>query len=227
MDGVDLQRALRESFEDYRLSRRERQALRLLLEESLDDGARRELRRAAFELARAGLEEGFGGDALAWLEGVVALVDAGAPSWSAEAHFSPGDACLRRIVSLLDHAAAAVDACVFTITDDRISRAIEAAHRRGVRVRIVSDDDKARDAGSDIARLARAGVAVVVDRSPAHMHHKFAVFDRRVLLSGSYNWTRGAADSNSENILVTGDPRLVRAYQTEFDGLWEALAPGV
>jgi phosphatidylserine/phosphatidylglycerophosphate/cardiolipin synthase-like enzyme len=70
----------------------------------------------------------------------------------------------------------------------------------------------------------RAGVAVAVDRSPAHMHHKFAVFDRRILLSGSYNWTRGAADSNSENILVTGDPWLVRAYQAEFDGLWQAFA---
>ncbi|MCA9056002.1 MAG: endonuclease, partial [Planctomycetaceae bacterium] len=47
-----------------------------------------------------------------------------------------------------------VDVCVFTITDDRITRAILDAHRRRVRIRILSDDDKSGDLGSDVERLA-------------------------------------------------------------------------
>ena len=45
--------------------------------------------------------------------------------------------------------------CVFTITDNRIVDAMERAHRRNVQVRVISDDDKAADAGSDIDRLER------------------------------------------------------------------------
>ena len=53
------------------------------------------------------------------------------------------------------------------------------------------------------------------------MHHKFALFDRRLLVTGSYNWTRGAAEGNYENIVVIDHRRLVEQYCEEFDRLWE------
>ena len=53
------------------------------------------------------------------------------------------------------------------------------------------------------------------------MHHKFALFDRCLLATGSYNWTRGAAAGNYENILVTGYKELVEPFREEFDRLWE------
>ena len=124
-----------------------------------------------------------------------------------EAHFSPGDQCVRRIVELFGKARKRVDVCVFTITDDRIADALLTAHRRGVAVRVVSDDDKALDQGSDIARFRAAGVPVRLDASPNHMHHKFAIFDETLLLTGSFNWTRGATERNNENFVVTSDER--------------------
>jgi cardiolipin hydrolase len=90
-------------------------------------------------------------------------------------------------------------------------------------VRVITDDEKALDLGSDVTALARAGVPVRTDPSPAHMHHKFAVFDRERLLTGSYNWTRGAARDNGENIIVTADPRLIERFARYFERLWESL----
>ncbi len=55
------------------------------------------------------------------------------------------------------------------------------------------------------------------------MHHKYAIFDGTRLLNGSYNWTRGAAHDNEENIIDTGDPRLIGAFQKHFDELWAKL----
>jgi hypothetical protein len=60
-----------------------------------------------------------------------------------------------------------------------------------------------------------------MDRSSFHMHHKFAVVDDRILLTGSYNWTRGAADNNEENLIVTDDPRFVKPYVEEFARLYD------
>ena len=54
------------------------------------------------------------------------------------------------------------------------------------------------------------------------MHHKFAVFDRRILLTGSYNWTRSAAGHNEENLLVTDEAKLVGPYLQRFEKLWES-----
>ena len=55
------------------------------------------------------------------------------------------------------------------------------------------------------------------------MHHKFALADCAVLLTGSYNWTRSAASSNEENFLITGDRRFVDAFARQFEKLWKTL----
>ena len=52
------------------------------------------------------------------------------------------------------------------------------------------------------------------------MHHKFAVVDSAILLTGSFNWTRAAASKNVENCLVTSAPEAVAAYAAEFEKLW-------
>ena len=114
---------------------------------------------------------------------------------------------------------------MFTITDDRIADAILEAHHRGVKVRIISDDDKSFDRGSDIQRLRDANVSLRVDHSPHHMHHKFAVFDGRLAVTGSYNWTRGAAERNHENLVILDDPRIVPRFVDEFERLWAQFEP--
>lgn len=52
------------------------------------------------------------------------------------------------------------------------------------------------------------------------MHHKFAILDNQILLTGSYNWTKESEEENHENLLVLHDPALVQKYQEEFEALW-------
>jgi len=56
-----------------------------------------------------------------------------------------------------------------------------------------------------------------------HMHHKFAIFDEETLLTGSYNWTRSAANYNHENLLITDALPLVAAYLSTFRKLWNKM----
>lgn len=138
----------------------------------------------------------------------------------ARALFAPRDEIWRHIVEALDATETRAELAVFTITDNRITRAILEAQERGVQLRIVSDNDKANDRGSDVERLARGGIPVRLDRTDVHMHHKFAVFDERLLVTGSYNWTRSAANENAENVVFTDDPKLVEAFLGEFRRCW-------
>ena len=170
-------------------------------------------------------------EVLGWLEEVVELLvrpadGAAAPgaapssATTVASFFSPGDDCWQEVARQFRHARSAADVCVFTITDDRIADAILDAHRRGVRIRVVSDDEKSHDPGSDIPRFAAAGIPTKIDHSPAHMHHKFAIFDGRLLLNGSFNWTRAASAGNEENLIASTDPGLIAAFQKRFDVLW-------
>ena len=228
LQPADLDQMLMATLEDRRLSRGERRALKdVFVDATPDESVRRQLRNRAFRLAKAELESREARLVLDWLHDVVKALDDVAipirPSTFEQAFFSPGPEPSRRIVRLLDEASTQLDVCVFTITDNAISSALAAAYDRGVKVRLVTDDDKAHDRGSDISRLTEAGIPVRQDQSDAHMHHKYAIADRRLLLTGSYNWTRSAGTENDENILVTSSETLVRCFSENFEALWRRL----
>jgi cardiolipin hydrolase len=225
----DLEDLLRRSFADRKLTRDERDEFERLYRAAVPDPDLRDrLLALAFTLFREELSDADDREASEWLKRVVrATLPQREPQESAseadvaEAWFSERQDCAKRLVRMLDGARGSLDICVFTITHDDITDAILRATSRGVAIRVVSDDLKATDTGSDIQRLRQAGVAVRMDRSPYHMHHKFAIFDRRVLLNGSFNWTRGAAMNNAENFVLLSDRRLLDQFQQEFELLWE------
>jgi len=134
--------------------------------------------------------------------------------------FSPGDDCLNHIIDLINEACTHLDICVFTISDDRITRAIVDAMKNGVEIRIITDNFKVSDTGSDIEGLGLVGITVKLDTTDNHMHHKFFVVDKKLVLTGSYNWTRSAALYNQENVISTDDEFVVEKFLNEFEKLW-------
>lgn len=238
MNAADAERILAQTLDDLTLSGSEKQALGAwVAANARTDAQRGVVRHAAFDLARKASANLPADRLIDWLEDVMrtlAPVQAAAPAGGGSVpedliFFSPGEACWRHLASRVNQARRTMDLCVFTITDDRVSNPILDAHRRGVKVRIVTDNEKAHDPGSDIHRFVAAGIPVKFDdvRGPGvsglsgHMHHKFAVFDGTRLVNGSYNWTRGAAECNYENLVESADPKLVAAFAAEFERLWK------
>jgi phosphatidylserine/phosphatidylglycerophosphate/cardiolipin synthase-like enzyme len=219
------------SLEDNVLSTAEKRSLAALLrEQPLRGDQLRQLRNHAFSLVRERARDPGHGESMValigWLERVIKTLDQVQMQVAirSEVWFSPGDECFNAIVSHLRGCRQQLDICVFTIADDRITAAILEAHERQVAVRIISDNDKREDQGSDIDRMRQAGVPIALDQSCAHMHHKFAIFDNRRVLNGSFNWTRSASRYNEENLVSTTDPNQVRHFQTQFEELWQRFA---
>lgn len=181
------------------------------------------LRQQVFELAKEWLNRPLDKAIVNWLAGATALLPE-AEAHQPQVYFSPGYQCVAAIQRFIGQAAHHLDVCVFTVADDRLTQALLAAQRRGVRVRLITDNDKLHDRGSDVRELHQAGVPVRIDQTAYHMHHKFAVADHRAVLTGSYNWTRSAAQYNLENLLITDDPAVVQPYDREFDRLWVQMA---
>ncbi|MEO1368941.1 MAG: phospholipase D-like domain-containing protein [Acidobacteriota bacterium] len=228
MKKAELEQILEETLADGRLSRGERRALAELFEDlDLSASARAGYLNRAFEVAGGALQRVPPREVLEWLLALSKIVARAGRSDAAgeiaEVLFEPGDDCMTRLRRLFEGARESVRVCVFTITDNRVVRSMLDAQRRGVVIRVISDDDKSFDLGSDIDRLRGAGIDVRCDRVSDHMHHKFAVFDGKIAMTGSYNWTRGAAEKNRENMLISDDRRLVSPFVDEFEALWTIL----
>ena len=221
----NLEELFRQTFDDQVMTRQERRALaKILQEEELSEQELGVLRAKVFDFAGDQMDDHHPQQVLDWLyKASKLLLPSDAPLYTHKVYFSPGPDCREAINRHLRSASHSVDICVFTISDNQISDEIAACHHRGVRVRIITDNDKMEDRGSDIYHLNRKGVDIRIDRTAHHMHHKYMVVDQGFALTGSYNWTRSAAEHNEENILESNDPKIILAYQRKFDEMWPRM----
>src|SRR5436190_8142505 len=220
----DIIAQLKASIDDDTLTRSEKKSLKsALADQRFDQDELNFLRSKVFELANEKITDANYKEIVEWIKIANSAFVAKPPENKSEAFFSPGETCREAIIRQINSAVRDLKICVFTISDDTISESIAFAHRKGVEVKILTDNDKLYDVGSDIGRLAEAGVTIKVDHTSDHMHHKFMVTDQLSLITGSYNWTRSAAKFNHENIILTKEPGLVKSFLKEFDRLWEQM----
>jgi mitochondrial cardiolipin hydrolase len=220
----DITNFLHNSIDDDFLSKEEKRTLNELVSvQPLDASQINSIRIKLFEIANQKANSENFRLVLEWVRVTTAALQMKLPAL--DSYFSPGDTCRNAITKQISTALKELLVCVFTISDDIITQSLIAAHRRGVAIRLITDNEKSFDKGSDINQLAGEGISLRMDTSPNHMHHKFMVVDQHSVLTGSYNWTRGAARFNHENIIVTKDLATVRIFTHEFDKLWPVMAP--
>lgn len=217
----ELIEQLRQSIQDEVFSKPERKSVRALVaEKALDEQQLNFLRSKIYDLANEKITATNYKFILEWVKNANSALVTNQSSFS-DAYFSPGEACRNVIISQIKSATSLLQICVFTISDDYITDAIISSHKRGTQIKIITDNDKSLDEGSDIEQIAKLGIAVKMDRTTDHMHHKFMLVDGKALITGSYNWTRSAAKFNHENILLTREVGVVKSFLKEFDQLWK------
>lgn len=86
----------------------------------------------------------------------------------------------------------------------------------GVQVELLLeyDSQNVREGGLDFQQFIRRGGHLYGHSNAGLMHHKFALIDERLLLSGSFNWTY---NSNAENLLVLDDTTILQDFLEEFE----------
>ena len=56
---------------------------------------------------------------------------------------------------------------------------------------------------------------------------KFAVIDRKTVITGSFNWSPSAAHQNDEVLLVIRSPQVAAHFSREMDRLWRNAVLGI
>jgi phosphatidylserine/phosphatidylglycerophosphate/cardiolipin synthase-like enzyme len=145
-----------------------------------------------------------------------------APAPASEVHFSPNGGVRQRLARAIEESRRSIDVAVYSFTAVELAEALSAAKSRGVRIRVLVDRERAEEGSPGLRRLRSKGITVRSLGVPEQslMHHKFAVFDERLVVTGSYNWTNSAEHANYENLVVLDEAEAVTRFQREFQRLW-------
>lgn len=134
--------------------------------------------------------------------------------------------CDELLIKNIQKAKKTIYAAVYTFTHKDITEALIKRAKKRVKVRVKLDKEQANFEYTKILieRMKEAGIEVELISMQTrgdHMHHKFAVIDEEIVVTGSFNWTKNASTDNNENIVSISSKEIAK----EFIAAWEKAGP--
>jgi len=135
-----------------------------------------------------------------------------------EVYFSPDDGVAKHIVNLIDNANESIYFMAYSFTSDDIGAAIVERKQAGIFVKGVMDEGQVKsNTGTEFDSFLQAGITVLKDGNSGLMHNKVIIIDRKIVITGSYNFSRNAETVNDENVVVIHNSEISEKYLQEFE----------
>ncbi len=141
-------------------------------------------------------------------------------SESIEIYFSPEDDFAQRLITLIEGARERIDFLAFAFTSQEIADALLAKKAQGLPVHgVIDEKQNSYQKSSQYEWLKKGGIEVYLDANSFTMHNKVMIIDDTVV-TGSYNFTQKANDTNNENSIVVHNALLAERYRKEFEKIF-------
>ncbi len=138
-----------------------------------------------------------------------------------ETYFSPDDHTADHIIEQIQNAQESIYFMAFSFTSDPIADAMIARANSGVDVAGVMETRQYNsNTGGEFDTLTAAGLDVRLDGNPNNMHHKVIIIDGKIVITGSYNFSRSAEERNDENTLIIHNAEIAAQYLSEFERVY-------
>ena len=136
--------------------------------------------------------------------------------------FSPRGSIKETIIKTISSSEETIDVTAFTFTSGDIAEALYNAKERGVMIRLVIDQrqDKRHYPVLEFLKEEGFDLQFLKGNIGGSMNNTFAIFDGKLLVTGSYNWTEYSEKFNYENAIFIDDSEVIGKYQKAFDSLY-------
>lgn len=151
------------------------------------------------------------------------------------------------IAQTLKKANSTIDLALFVFSKQKLSDVLQKQHQNGVKIRALIDRSFAFRTYSEA--LDMLGVALSRNcryeennnpwQTPINtvgtaqlpsgdkLHHKFGIIDKKIVITGSQNWSQAANYTNDENLVILKNPVIAAHFQREFDRLYSNANLGI
>lgn len=140
--------------------------------------------------------------------------------------FAAEDDVAPKLADIISQAESSIYFMAFSFTHDDMGDAVMAGVEAGLDVRGIFETRGSETEFSELPLLFCRNAAVRQDGNPGTFHHKVFLIDEQIVVTGSFNFSNNANESNDENVLIISNTDIAAAYLAEFERRWaEAEAP--
>lgn len=131
---------------------------------------------------------------------------------STQVYFSPNGGAQDAVVKEINNAKKSIFVQAYSFTNQPIAKALVEAQKRGVSVYVILDKSNQTAKYSAADFTDHFGVDTYIDDKHAIAHNKIIIIDKETVITGSYNFTKAAENSNAENLLMIRSTQLADTY---------------
>jgi phosphatidylserine/phosphatidylglycerophosphate/cardiolipin synthase-like enzyme len=124
-----------------------------------------------------------------------------------------------QLIKIIDDAKESIDIAVYYITETKIVTHLCTATKRGIKVRIITDQDDSYQQ-SALEKIMNAGIPIKINTYEGKMHLKNMIIVQKIITSGSYNFTQNAEKKNEEVLIISDDKKVAKEWSEKFEEMW-------
>lgn len=135
---------------------------------------------------------------------------------SIEPYFTPTDSIAAVMIDEFQQAKRSIHIASYGITNPIVVETLIEMKRRGVEVILIEDKVQSAGRSSLNSVLQQHGITVIVKPTNTLMHNKYAIIDGRLVMMGSWNFSRSAEKQDNSMVKIQHCPGTVQAFEKDF-----------
>lgn len=138
-----------------------------------------------------------------------------------DTYFSPDDHVLTALYNLLSESQESIYFLAFSFTSNELGEIVREKAEAGLTIQGVVDEEQvASNTGTEFDPFRQAGLDVLIDGNEGQMHHKVFIVDGKIVVIGSYNFSKAAEERNDENIIIVYNDKIAEFFVQEFQRVY-------
>lgn len=112
-----------------------------------------------------------------------------------------------KIIELIRSSKVNIKISMYNFSYKKFAKELVIASKNGVNVQLILDNKKIEEDNDIYKYLKSNGIKIIIPQKKVHT--KIALFDNKVALIGSLNWTKESFEENYEILLISNDKKTI------------------
>lgn len=126
-----------------------------------------------------------------------------------------GNEAKDKIVELISSSKENIKISMYNFSYKKFAKELVDASKKGLKVEVILDKEKIKEDDDIYKYFKNNGVNVIIPKKK--LHTKIALFDNKILLIGSLNWTKESFEENYEILLILDDKKIINETNIFFN----------
>jgi phosphatidylserine/phosphatidylglycerophosphate/cardiolipin synthase-like enzyme len=126
-----------------------------------------------------------------------------------QVYFLPkqADEAKDKIVDLINNSKDSIKISMYNFSYKKFAKELADASKKGVKIQVILDEKKVKEDNDIYKYLKDNNIEVII--ADKKLHTKIALFDNKIALIGSLNWTKESFEENYEMLLLSNDKKII------------------